>query len=192
MSQAILILASLVLVLIFLDRLVNVFPSLVACVIRWKESINLEASVKLGRDRNLTALLMLLPFCLVATRFRLYDPAFMSVMDDTARLGVILTVAIAYVLLRAMLTHLLRNGKISPKPYQAACNSFYTFFIMLTLCLLAMAGIMPFTDMEPEVIKMQCFGYQPWHMPYSCSEKLKFSCHHALFSQLFRTFAPLK
>ena len=96
MSQAILILASLVLVLIFLDRLVNVFPSLVACVIRWKESINLEASVKLGRDRNLTALLMLLPFCLVATRFRLYDPAFMSVMDDTARLGVILTVAIAY------------------------------------------------------------------------------------------------
>lgn len=153
MSHDILILASLVLVLIFLDRLVNVFPSLVACVIRWKESINLEASVKLGRDRNLMALLMLLPFCLVATRFRLYDPTFMSTMDDTARLGVILAVAIAYVLLRAMLTHLLRNGKISPKPYQAACNSFYTFFTMLTLCLLAMAGIMSFTDMEPEVIK---------------------------------------
>ena len=70
----ILVIFAFLVVLLLLRRLVGIMPSLLACVIRWKESVNLEASVKLSRDRDDMALAMIVPFCLVAFRFRLYSP----------------------------------------------------------------------------------------------------------------------
>ena len=45
-----LVLFSFLTVLLLLRQLVNIFPSLLACLIRGKESLNLEASVKLSRE----------------------------------------------------------------------------------------------------------------------------------------------
>ena len=50
----ILALISVFIVIILLKRLINIFPSLMACTLRWKESINLEASVKHSLDRDLS------------------------------------------------------------------------------------------------------------------------------------------
>ena len=74
----ILALISFLMVLLLLRRLVNVYPSLLACLIRGKESINLEASVKLSRDRDRITYAMIVPFCLVACRYRLYEPSFLE------------------------------------------------------------------------------------------------------------------
>ena len=57
--------------ILLLGRLVNIFPSLMACTIRWKESVNLESSVKHSLDRDMLSIAMVLPFCLVADRFGL-------------------------------------------------------------------------------------------------------------------------
>ena len=54
-----------------LRSLVSIFPSLVACLVRSKECFNLESSVKLSRSRDIIALAMFLPFCLLASRFNL-------------------------------------------------------------------------------------------------------------------------
>ena len=57
-----LVLFSFLIVLLLLRRLVNILPSLLACLMRGKESLNLEASVKLSRDRDALALAMIIPF----------------------------------------------------------------------------------------------------------------------------------
>ena len=67
----ILALISVLICLSLLKRFAAIFPSLMACIIRWKESVNLEASVKLSNDRDKLAFAMLLPFCLTADRFHL-------------------------------------------------------------------------------------------------------------------------
>ena len=83
-----LVLFSFLIVLLLLRRLVNIMPSLMACMIRGKESLNLEASVKLSLDRDALALAMIIPFCLVAFRYRLYSPGFIEGMADNSVLGI--------------------------------------------------------------------------------------------------------
>ena len=65
MLADVLALISFFIILVLLESLVEIFPSLVACMVRWKESVNLDASVQLGRSRDIIALAMILPFCLV-------------------------------------------------------------------------------------------------------------------------------
>ena len=86
----ILALISLLIVIMLLRRLVNIYPSLMACLIRWKESINLEASVKLSRDRDMLAVAIIIPFCLSITRFGVYSPGFIENLNENARLGAII------------------------------------------------------------------------------------------------------
>lgn len=153
MVTDILTLISVISVIVFLDRFASIFPSLMACMIRWKESLNLEASIKSGRERDLAALLMVIPFCLIASAFRLYDIGFMHGMDETARLAGTAAVFIAYMLLRQALMYALRPKKMNPKVYRAAHKLFLSFFTILALFLLAIAGIMSFADISPAVTR---------------------------------------
>ena len=94
----ILALTSLLVIIMLLRRLVNIYPSLLACMIRWKENVNLQMSVKLSRDRDILAVSMVIPFCLTVYRFGLYRPEFMSGMNENAGLGVTVGIFIAYTL----------------------------------------------------------------------------------------------
>ena len=146
-------LISLLIVLMLLNTLVGICPSLLACLIRWKESVNLDASVKLGRDRDIMALCMMIPFCLTVFRFRLYDPSWTDGMLPNPRLGAIIGIFAAYVILRSILEYVFRSKKMNPKTYKTACKSSYTFFSVLTLILLLTGGILSFRGVDPEGIK---------------------------------------
>ena len=148
----ILALISILIVIIFLGRIVNLFPSLMACVIRWKESVNLEASIKHSLDRDMLALAMILPFCLTADRFGLYTPKFMSNLAPGLHLAVTIGVFIAFILIRTLLTKMLRSHKIPAKTYKTAEKAAFTFFIILTFILLAMGGVMTFLDSDESII----------------------------------------
>ena len=148
----ILAIISLVIVLMTLRRLVGVFPSLMACLIRWKESVNLEDSVQLSIDRNILALALFIPFCLTAWRFDLYVPAFADGLDETAGLGVIIGIVLLFASVRKTLEFFLRPKKNNGKAYQAACRASRTFFSLLTLALLAMGSVMTFVDVPAETI----------------------------------------
>ena len=149
----ILALISVLICLSLLKRFTAIFPSLVACIIRWKESVNLEASVKLSNDRDRLAFAMLLPFCLTADRFRLYSPGFMAGFDENVRLAATIGIFAVYFMIRSIAARFyLPKGRTS-KIYKIADKSALTFFIILTLTLLAMGGVMTFMDIEPAVIK---------------------------------------
>jgi hypothetical protein len=126
-------------------------PSLMACMIRGKESLNLEASVKLSLDRDALALAMVIPFCLVAFRYRLYSPGFIEGMSDSSVLGIYFGIFASYLLLRFMMTWLFRPQKLPKKTYVAADKASRSFFIVYTLLLLAMGGIFGLADVQDAV-----------------------------------------
>lgn len=149
----ILALISFFIILLLLKTLVGVFPSLLACLIRWKESVNLDASVQLGRDRDIMTLTMIIPFCLTACCFNLYAPKWMEGIGEAGRLGMIIDIFIVFILLRKFLEHIWQPKKMNPKTYRTACKSAHTFFSILALLLLATGGVMSFLDVSEEVIK---------------------------------------
>jgi hypothetical protein len=140
-------------VILLLKRFVNIFPSLMACFIRWKESINLEASVKHSLDRDMLAAAMILPFCLTADKFRLYSPGFMEGMGEGLHLAVTIGIFAAYLLIRAAASKAIHPRRMNPKTWKAAGRASFTFFIILTLALLAMAGSARFMDVTPEAMR---------------------------------------
>ena len=139
--------------ILLLGRLVNIFPSLMACTIRWKESVNLESSVKHSLDRDMLAIAMVLPFCLVADRFGLYAADFMSGIDPSIRLALTIGIFIGYILIRTLISKMIRPRKMQPKTYRTAERASFTFFIVLTIILLAMGGVMSFIKMDETVIR---------------------------------------
>ncbi len=149
----ILALISTIIIITLLRRLVNIFPSLVACTVRWKESVNLEASVKHSYDRNIIAVSMVIPFCLVAERFRLYDPSFMEGMGEDLRIGITSGVFIAYIIIRRLISMMVQTRKVNKKTYNTAGKASYTFFIILTLLLMTTGGMLSFINIEAGVIK---------------------------------------
>ena len=149
----ILALISFFICLLLLNTLVEVFPSLIACLVRWKESVNLEMSVKLSRDRNILAVALIIPFCITAFRFGLYSPSFLEGFNETLGLTITIGVFIAYILLRQALTRLCRSKKSRKPAYATSVAAARTFFIILTLLLMAIGGIMSFIGVAPNTIK---------------------------------------
>ena len=151
MLSDVLALLSLLVVILSLKKLVNIFPSLLACLIRGKESLNLEASAKLSRDRDTLALVMVLPFILIAVHFRLYDPGYMDAMPENLRLGIICLVSAVYLFLRKLTFFIFRPGFGMPA-YRTADRASYNFFILLTIVLLLSGGLLSFIGLNPHVV----------------------------------------
>ena len=149
----ILVLISFFICILPLRRFVGIFPSLMACMVRWKESVNLNASVQLSRDRDVMAMAMAMPFCLTAARFSLYSPSWIAEYGADGRLCITIGIIIGYILLRKGLEHIFRPKKRNPKTYMTACKSSHTFFIILTLLLMAIGGIMSFANASAISIK---------------------------------------
>jgi hypothetical protein len=134
-------LISLLVIICILRRIIEIFPSLLASLIRWKESINLSNSVRLSRDRSLIALTMIVPFCLVVTKSGIYSPSFMETMSSDARFGIIMGVFSLYMGLRLLLERFCAPKRRNIQMYRCACRSSYTFFILLTILLLSFWGV---------------------------------------------------
>ena len=146
-------LISLLIIITLLRRLVNIYPSLLACLIRWKESVNLEMSVKLSRDRDILAMALIIPFCLTVFHFELYCPSFIDNFDQTARLGITIGIFVTYILLRWTLTSICRSKNSRKSAYSTSDAAGRTFFIILTLLLMAIGGTMSFIGSDPHTIK---------------------------------------
>lgn len=149
----ILALISVILIIALLKRLVNIFPSLVACMVRWKESLNLEASVKHSLDRDMLAAAMIIPFCLTVTKFGLYSPAFLSGMNENGRTAVIIGIFLVYCGIRLMMSMIVKTHKMASKTSKAAERSSFTFFIILTLVLILTGWTLSFLDVGIEAIR---------------------------------------
>ena len=119
---------------------VGIFPSLMATFIRWKESLNLEASVKLSRDRNHAAICAIIPFCLTIAKHKVYYPNFLENLKPDAYLWVIIGGFCLFLALRTLLEHILKPRRMQAKTYKAVISFGYSFFIILTMLLLLLSG----------------------------------------------------
>ena len=144
----ILALISILTIILLLGRMVNIFPSLMACTIRWKESVNLEASVKHSLDRDMLAAAMILPFCLCIERFGMYTPKFMDTLGPNLHLTVTIGIFLTYILIRTLISKMIHPQKLQPKTYRTAGRASFTFFIILTIVLLGIGSILNFIDVE--------------------------------------------
>ena len=153
MASDILSFISILTVMLVLRSLVSIFPSLVACLVRAKECFNLESSVKLSRSRDIIALTMIMPFCLVVNRFGLCGSGLTDNMQEDLKLAVIIGGFIAYFFFRVAVFKLFRPQRIPKKTYNTAGKAAHTFFIILTLLLLIAGGIMTVTGCDESAIK---------------------------------------
>ena len=140
---------SILTVMFLLRNMVSVFPSLIACMIRTKENMNLEASVKLSRNRDMIAAAMIPIFCLIASKYKLYDISFLDGYSQDARFGIIVAIFATYVLFRIAVSKLIKPQRIPKKTYSAALNASRTFFTVLTLTLLACGGVYSVLELDP-------------------------------------------
>ena len=137
----ILVVVSVLFFLLSLRSFLNVLPYLADSVLRARGSAALENSVRVSRDRNLVALVFLVPAILLAFRYRLYDPAFVRDLEPDLRLGVIGAVFAGYLLLRFLLYRWARPRRRYDN-YQLSYRAGYTFFILLMLLALATVGVL--------------------------------------------------
>ena len=147
-------LISILIVMILLKTIVEILPSILACLIRWKENINIEASVRLSRDRDFSAIAMLIPFCLVVFRFRIYNPDFLAKLPDTPRLWAVIGIFVGYVLIRKAASFLVHPRRLSQKTLTATEKSANTYFILLTLVLLLVGSTCSFFGASLNAIRI--------------------------------------
>ena len=144
-------LISLLLVVAMLRKMVSVLPSVLSCAARWRECINMESSVKMRTKRDLTAGLLLVPFCLVISRYELISYSFIQNPTHEVLFGITLATFFTYFLFRILTTHLFISRKNRKNAY-AAIRSERTFFIIMALCTLAISWIMELCGCNPDVI----------------------------------------
>lgn len=146
------IVVSVLLFLLVLRSFLNVLPYLSDSILRARGSAALENSVRVSRDRNLVALVFVIPAILLIFRYRLYDPAFLQGFSPDIRLLVIAGVFVGYLLLRYLLFLWMRPRR-RYDDYVMAHRVGYTFFILLMLLALVTVGILYLLQVPDLIVK---------------------------------------
>ena len=144
--------SSLLLVIAMLRKIVNILPHVFKCALRSKESTNLDSDVKSSQERDITAAVFIIPFCLTISRYDILNFRFAEGMSEVLCLGIVIAVFIAYLLFRIFTSKLFhpRRHRLSPRVKD---RSERTFFIMLSICTLTCSWIMSLMNAEPEIIR---------------------------------------
>lgn len=130
------------LLILYLNRLLGVAPSLLAGFLRWKELVNLEDSVRLTRDRNVLAGIALLALSLLMSRYGLLRYAFMDSLSPGLQTLVVLGVLLAFLLLRAILVYALAPRRGGRETYMLAQRVLYDFIILAAIVMALTAGLL--------------------------------------------------
>ena len=145
-------LISVLIIIIMLSRIVEILPSVFACVLRWKECAKIDEMVKVSRDRDLTALALTIPILLATQKYDLLPYRFLDKMSPEAGFGTIAAIFIGYLALRMAVSVLLLPHK-SHKKSRSADKSDRTFFIIIAVVILACSWILSLTNLETSVVR---------------------------------------
>ncbi len=187
LSASILVLVFVVLMILLLPNFMQLVPYIADSFLRARGSSALENSVRVSRDRNTVALVMLLPAQLLIFRYRLYNPDFLAWRSGDSRIWLIAAAFGVYLLLRVVIYVLLRPRR-RYEAYQTAHHASYTFFILMVLLMLFTAGILFIFKVQDQVIRtvlyVECISVY-FIFLIRRAQILSLSCNH------FRTFLYL-
>lgn len=141
--------ASAIGILLILDKLVMIAPSLGESLSRWRGSENLEHSMSLRRARNLCAAVFFPPFCLILDRFGVTATSAAEAMGPES--SVLLTFALmaGWLLLRLLGGQALRRSSVPREIRNAARHVVLGYMIVLTGVLLALSFILVSAGANP-------------------------------------------
>ena len=187
LSFSLLVLVFVILMIVFLRNFLQLVPYLADSFLRARGSSALENSVRVSRDRNTVALIMLLPALLLIFRYRLYNPDFLAWKSGDPRLWLIAASFTCYLMLRIIIYLLLKPHR-RYEAYQTAHHASYTFFILMVLLMLLTAGGMSLFKAPDQhirnVLYIEC-AVVYFVFLVRRSQILSLSCHQ------FRTFLYL-
>lgn len=142
LSNRILAVAAVLLILFNLREFISLVPRLVFSATRTNGFRTMEHNIRLSRTRNFAALCCILSFCLLADRYSLYAPQFLSEAPPQWRSPAIAGVFTAYILLRRCCSAAVRPRRMDPDSLAAVRNSPRSLFVLLTFTALASAGVL--------------------------------------------------
>ena len=149
---SLLVAVSVLLLLLTLRSFLNVLPYLSDSVFRARGSAALEGSVRVSRDRNVTAAVLLLPAFLLIYRYRLFDIAWFDTLTPDFRLLAVAGAFSAYLLVRFLMYRWLRPRRRFDD-YQMAYRAGYTFFIFLMMLALVTVGVLYLIGVPDKTVK---------------------------------------
>lgn len=153
LANRITILAAVVILIIDLQDVLDILPNLWDCVRLSRGNVSLEHSVSISRSRNWAAFFHLIPFCLLADRYRLYPAEWMQELPFGWSLAALFGLALFYLLLRKLIFQSVRSRRIKGEVGDAAFHTLYTFFFFATVIALLSAGILHFFNAEESAIR---------------------------------------
>jgi len=150
LSMQIAVVVFVVLAIIVLKRFLQVIPFLLDSMFRARGSSALEGSVRVSHDRDISALVLLIPAVLTAFRYRLWAPSFLDRFPPDARFGLVAAAIVAFLLIRYLL-HLWLKPRRHADAWWLGYRTGHTWFILLmmlvlpTLCILYLFHVNDFT-----------------------------------------------
>ena len=151
--EPVLILASVFVLMLLLPGVFNAVPAVVRSFTRLRGASNLEGSVRTARDRNITALVLLLPFVLVVNRTGLYSPAFLAPFSPDLRLALLCGVMAAWLILR-LLCYAILKPRRGQDAFMLARRAVWNTFILLCLLLLPTVGLLGLLGVDEALIRL--------------------------------------
>lgn len=149
----ILVILSAILFILNIRKFINIIPYLIGSLFRWKESINIEDSMKINRSRDAVCLILAVPFCLMASKYRFWPEISLHGWSANTELAVTAGISAAYVALRMVCNFAGHFIKGSRKTFQIASKVSRTFFCTGTIIMLAVCWSMSLMGVEGTVIR---------------------------------------
>jgi len=180
LSVSILVVLFVVLMMVLLRSFMHLIPFIADSFLRARGSVALESSVRVSSDRDMVALVMLLPMLLLAFRYRLYNPSFLADAAPDIRMGLIAAVFAGYLLLRLFMYAVLKPRR-RYEQFQVAHHATYTFFILMVILLLLTAGIMYIFRASDDTIRLILYAETAFVyllLLFRRAQILSLSCNH--------------
>lgn len=137
----VLVVAMLAAALLVLRDYLRLWPLLSGCMVRSRGNLEIEHSLGMARSRNRCGLVALGILSLLADRYGLWPAAFLSGIASGWRAAVLLGVAVAFLLLRAVMAVIFRKAKLDSEGRTAASHALWNYFLaVLPLMLLSIAA----------------------------------------------------
>lgn len=149
----ILVILSAVLFILNIRKFINIIPYLIGSLFRWKESINIEDSMKISRSRDAVCLILAVPFCLMASKYRFWPEISAYGWSANTELAVTAGISAAYILLRMacnLAGHFIKGNR---KTFLIASKVSRTFFCTGTVIMLAASWLMSLLGAEESLIR---------------------------------------
>ena len=139
---------------LMMKKFIRVFPSIIGCFIRLRETFNLEDSMKLKRDRDYLMVLSIIPFCILTVSLDIWQFHIENINTPDLKFLMVVCIAAIYILVRYVLTLVAVPSNMDKKMRQVMHGQSYTFFIALTFCMLVLALIKSFLPVDAVFMRM--------------------------------------